>query len=268
VGRLRQVGYEQGPAFCGLKVATMNQSFATPVAANAACTEWLLCNHFDGGRIAALQLTFDAKGGVYRWTRTGPLTGGGALPLSEASLARVGGEWVVAARVGGKGRGVAWARTKDPLTTLPELRPGKVPASDGPFTAFVCADGVLRLFSGDPEASPRRRGRDPMYVWQVEPRADFACTQRETIFDTVAAKLPFRHAAWPKVDFCRLFPPHGKTQLVAYRVNVRSNNFGYDGRRTDIPVIAAEEKAHCGVYYSRITYAEVVPEPWTFAARP
>jgi hypothetical protein len=140
----------------------------------------------------------------------------------------------------------------------------KPPATDAPFTAFVCADGVLRIFTGDFEASPRRRSRDPLYLWQVNAHNNFACTQRQTIFDTVQAKLPFRHAAWPKVDFAGLFPAHGKTQIVAYRVNVRSYNFPYDNR-PGIPPIRAEEKARCGVYYSRITYDDVVRESWTFA---
>jgi hypothetical protein len=279
VSKLRQVGFDKdtplerglettpqrGKAFCSLKVKWMNQSFATPVAANAACTDWLMCNHFDGGRIAALRLSFDPQKKIYQWTQCGPLSRG-PLALSEASLVKAGDEWLIAARVNGKVQGVAWTRTKNPLEALPELRFVTPPHTNAPLTAFRCADGVPRIFTGDHEASPRRRGRDPLFVWQVNPET-FECTERQVIFDTVAAKLPFRHVAWPKVDFGRLFPPHGKTQLVAYRVNVRSNNFGYEGR-ADIPPILAEEKAHCGIYYSRITYEDGVPEPWTFPAQP
>lgn len=264
LARLRQAGFETGPKFGSLDVAHMNQSFVPPVPANPACTEWLLCNHFDGGRIAVLQMTFDPEKKRYRWTRSGPLAGGPESLLSEASLAKVGDDWVVAARTGGKTRGVAWTKSKNPLESLPEPKVVRPPVTDSPITAFVAADGVLRVFTGDVEASPRHRGRDPMYMWQVDP-TDFAAAQRETIFDTVEAKLGFRHSAWPKIDFAKLFPPHGKTQLISYRVNVRSNNFGYDGVRKDIPVILPEEKARCGIYYSRITYADVVPEPWTFA---
>jgi hypothetical protein len=99
----------------------------------------------------------------------------------------------------------------------------------------------------------------------VCPGEEFTCTGRETIFDSVAAKLPFRQTAWPKVDFAALFPPQGKSQLVAYRVNVRSYNFAYDGR-PGIPPILPEEKARCGVYYSRITYEQAAAEPWTLPA--
>jgi hypothetical protein len=139
-----------------------------------------------------------------------------------------------------------------------------VPATDAPLTAFVCGDGVLRVFTGDLQASPKKRSRDPLFMWQVAPDKEFACTHRETVFHTALAKLPFRHEAWPKVDFACLFPPHGKTQLVAYRVNVRSYNFPYDGR-PGIPPILEKEKEHCGVYYSRITYSDVVAQPWTLA---
>jgi hypothetical protein len=272
VARLRQAGFD-GEAFCSLHVKWMNQSFVPPVPASADCSEWLMCNHFDGGRIAALKLAFsffpvtakdlgEGRRGVYKWVQAGPLTGGDKLALSEASLARIDGEWIVAARVSGKPQGVAWSRTKDPLRALPEVKLGKPPATDAPCTVFRCGDGVLRIFTGDFEASPRRRSRDPLFLWQVNPET-FACTGRTKIFDTVEAKLPFRNAAWPKIDFARLFPLHGKTQLVTYRVNVRSYNFPYDGR-PDIPPIRADEKGACGVYYSRITYDDVAAEPWSF----
>src|SRR5262249_39272479 len=158
-------------------------------------------------------LSFDAQKKAYQWTQSGPLSAG-PLALSEASLVKVGSEWLIAARINGKVQGVAWTRTKNPLETLPELKFVAPPHTNAPLTVFQCADGVPRIFTGDHEASPRRRGRDPLFMWQVNPET-FECTDRRVIFDTVAAKLPFRHAAWPKVDFGRLFPPHGKTQLVA-----------------------------------------------------
>ena len=131
---LRQKGYETGAAFCSVKAAWMNQSFVPPVPFNAACTEWADVNHFDGGRIAALKLAFNPMAGRYEWTETGPTAGDAANPLSEASLARAGGSWVVAVRVA---KGVAWARTDDPFMRLPPPVAEKVPATDAPLTAFT-----------------------------------------------------------------------------------------------------------------------------------
>jgi len=261
--RLRQVGFASGAKFCDLDIASMNQSFVPPIPANAACTEWFCCNHFDGDRIAILKLSFDPESRRYRWTANGPLAGGKDAPIFEGNIVRAGDEWIISAR--SRIRGTAWTRTTDPMTSLPTPKVGKEPPSNSPIETYRCADGVLRLFTGDPEASPYKRGRDPLYVWDVNPR-DFACTQRRVIFDTVEAKMPFRKEAQAKVDFATLFPAQGSTQIVSYRVNVRSNNFGYPGR-TDIPQITAEEKAKCGAYFTKLHYPDVRLEPWTFQAK-
>lgn len=34
-----------------------------------------------------------------------------------------------------------------------------------------------------------------------------------------------------------------------------------------VPPINKDEKAACGVYYNKITYEDVAPPPWTFAAK-
>ena len=62
-----------------------------------------------------------------------------------------------------------------------------------------------------------------------------------------------------------LLPPHEKKQLLTYRVGTRAYNFPYDNRPSIVP-INKEEKASCGVYYSVLSYDEVEPSLWTFAA--
>jgi hypothetical protein len=54
----------------------MNQSFVPPVPFNRDATEWADCNHFDGGRVAALKYRFDGPTGRYVWAAMGPFLGG------------------------------------------------------------------------------------------------------------------------------------------------------------------------------------------------
>src|SRR5262249_43166199 len=70
---LRQKGFEKGPLFCAAdQVKWMNQSFTQAVPFNRDCSEWADCNHFDGGRVAALKYTYNARLGRYEWTAIGP----------------------------------------------------------------------------------------------------------------------------------------------------------------------------------------------------
>ena len=71
-----------------------------------------------------------------------------------------------------------------------------------------------------------------------------------------------RRVVRPRIDFAILFPPHGRTQLLAYSVTPRAYNHPYEG--TKIPPATAEDKAASGLYYSRITYSEDVTPMWQF----
>jgi hypothetical protein len=263
---MHQKGFESGPAFCsGERVAWMNQTFTPAVPFNPEATEWADCNHFDGGRVAVLKYVFNPKRQLYEWTATGPFLADPRRGLSEASLARWGDRWVIAARTAGDG--VAWVTTADPFAMMPRLQFTTKPAGSAPRTLFRCADGVLRLFSGDSFGSPTQNARDPLYCWDVDPDDSFALSNRRLIFDSAGAKLPIRPAAVPKIDMCKVLPPQGRTQLLVFRVSVRSYNHPYvggSGKPNGIPVIDQEEKACCGLYCARITYGEVVPSPWEF----
>src|SRR5262249_2656368 len=148
------------------------------------CTEWADCNHFDGGRIAALRYAYNPTRGLYEWVAMGPLFTDARRTLSEASLARAGDGWGIAARAEGVGSRVAWGRTDDPSAGGRSPVAPAEPRSGAPLTVFTCADGVLRLFTGSATLSPRRNERDPLYAWDVSP-ADFTCANRRVVCDSV-----------------------------------------------------------------------------------
>ena len=260
--RMRQQGFEAGAQFCSAADAgTMNQSFCPPVPANADFTEWAECNHFDRGRLAVLKYRFDKSTGRYDWVATGPWLTAPRVALSEASLVRLPEGWLVAARVNGL---VAWARSADPLAGWEPVTFSREPTVSAPLTVFRCADGVVRLFTGDRVASPQRYDRDPLYCWDVRTTGEVATSNRRVIFDSEVAKLPMRRAVRPKIDFCELFPLHGRTQLVVHGVSTRAYNHAYEGQ-AGIPPLNAEEKAASGLHFARLTYRTAPAPAWDFA---
>lgn len=260
VQRLRQLGFEVGPQFTSLDVKWMNQSFCPAVPFDALYTEWLDCNHFDGGRLAVLRYRFAPETGMYAWVDSSPLIADPKVPMMEASLAIHDSGWVIAAR---SEPGIAWLRAVDPLAVWHSPHLGTEPYVAAPITLFRCADGVLRLFTGDPKVSPHKNGRDPLYCWDVVPGAEVTVTNRRVIFDSVAAGLPIRPEAKPKLDFCELFPHHGKTQLIVHGVNTRAYEHPYENR-TDIPAMTPTERQVAGLYYARITYSHEPHALWRF----
>lgn len=266
VQTLRQVGHLDGPKFTSADdVVWMNQSFVPAVPLNRDATEWADVNSFDGGRIAALKYRFNPQTARYEWIEIGPRLSEPSGHIHEAGLSRVGDSWIISARRQ-RASGVAWFRATDLFADAPTPTLPIEPKCNAPLTQFVCADGVLRLFTGDASISPHHNARDPLYMWDIDPSADFAATNRRAIFDSVAAGLAIRRAAIPKVDFCELFPHHGRSQLIVYGVSTRGYDFPYVNR-TDIPAINAAEKAAAGVYYAEITYRREPPPKWICTSR-
>lgn len=257
---LRQKGYEKGEAFTSAAVAWMNQSFCPPVPFNRDASEWVDCNHFDRGRLAVLKYRFNPQTRLYEWVETGTLLADTKRQLSEASLLRLADGWLVAAR--SNAGLVAWARTSDPFASWSPLVLAPAPAVSAPLTSFTCADGVVRLFTGDRNISPQKYDRDPLYCWDVQVDRDFALSHRQTLFDSEQARLPMRRVVRPKIDFCELFPLHGRTQLIVHGVSTRAYNHKYEG--TSIPPVNAEEKRASGIYHARITYRQEPPPRWQF----
>ncbi len=258
---LRQKGHEKGEAFCSAKEAAwMNQSFCPPVPVNREASEWAECNHFDKGRVAALKFRFDPRSRLYEWVELGPFLSEAKTSFSEASLLHTSKEWILATRTN---RGIGWTKSADPFVRWEKTTFAREPVVSAPLTAFQCPDGLVRLFTGDRAASPQRYDRDPLYCWDVHPERDFAVTNRQTLFDSQQAKLGMRPAVRAKIDFCELFPHHGKTQLIVHGVSTRAYDFPYEGVG-GIPILNAEEKAASGLYFSRITYRKEQPPAWTF----
>jgi len=256
VARMRQKGFESGPRFCGAADVThMNQSFTPPVPLNGDGSEWGDCNAFDGGRVGPLRYAYDARAGVYEWVQTGPLLSAPGVRLSEGSLAPWRDGWAISARV--DKAGVAWARTDDPFGRAPEVAVTPLPETNSPLTLFRCADGALRVLTGE------KGRRDPLFWWDVDPANGFAASNKRVLFESVRAGLPIRPASQPKVDMAKVLAGQGRTQLVVHRVSVRSFNHPYRNRPS-IPIINKEEKGACGIYATRITYAEAFPSPWEF----
>lgn len=261
VRRLRQKGFETGREFCELKdVVFMNQSFCPPVPYNAARTEWVVANHFDQHHAAAVKFRFNPESRLYEWVQTGPLVGDPKQPCWEASLLHSGTNWVLAARSTNK---VAWAKTADPFKEWSKPVYSEEPTVSAPLTAFRCADGVVRLFTGDKAASEQKYDRDPLYCFDVTIAPEFSVANRRVIFDSRAARLPIRPEARSKVDFCKLFPLNGNKQLLVFSVCTRAYNFPYEGRK-DIPELKQEEKDAAGIYYATLTYSTPVAPTWTF----
>ncbi len=260
---LRQKGFETGAAFCSGKVEWMNQSFCPAVPANGDFTEWAEANHFDGERVAALKYRFNAQTHRYEWVEMGPLIGTAGKKFMEASLVHLPAGWVVAGRGNGE---VGWARSEDPWASWPALTFTQDPRVNSPMTVFRCADGVVRLFTGDPAVSPTHNGRDPLYCWDVRVEDGFATTNRREIFSSVSGKLPIRAAAAPKLDFGELFPLHGQSQLITHGVSTRAFNHPYPAH-PGIPLQNAEEKKACGLYYARLTYRHAPDPMWKFEVK-
>lgn len=258
--QLRQVGSEDGPAFCeAAAVGWMNQSFTQAVPYSRDGLEWIDCNHFDNGRIAALKYRYDDASGLYQWVRTGPFMQHPEQALSEASIAPVGDGWIISARSRGE---VFWVRTADPFERLPTPLPGNI-TPNSPHTTYACADGVLRLFTGDPSVSPHGNARDPLYCWRLD-ASNFTASDRRIVFDSVAAGLPIRaDRGVPRIDMCKLLPHGGgRVQALAHRVRPKATA---DPAYTGVAVNQAEIDC-AAVYYAKIHYRDEHPSPWTFAA--
>jgi len=263
--RLRQKGFETGAAYCEREVGWMNQAFVQPVPLNRDCTEWADVNHFEGGRIAPLRYRFNPATRLYEWVQTGQVIGG---ELFEASLAPWHGDWIIAARRE-KGVGAAWGRTNDLFGLPPRMvYPTDVGTQRAPLTAYVCADGVLRLFTGDPTISkdPRHHGRNPLYCWEIDPDRGFAASNRRKILDTFEAGIPITPEHHPIVDMAKLLPhAGGRTQLLVHRVRsvgmrVAQADMGGPPRQ-----LTADDFDATAIYWAKINYTEEFPGLWTFA---
>ena len=266
---LRQKGYESGPSFCSAKgIEWMNQSFVEAIPFNRDATEWVDFNHFSNASLAAIKYRFNPARKLYEWVETGPFFAQPGKRLIEGGIARVGRGWVLSARVH-DGVGVAWGRTEDPFHHVPAPVLTAAPRANAPLTVYTCADGVLRILTGDSSVSPHKASRDPLYLWDVDPDNGFAVTNRRVVFDTVKAGLPIRKASSPKVDMAKILVAQRGEQFIVHRVSIRSFNHPYVGAKnvlSDIPLANREEKEACAIYYAKLNFGSAAPSFWTYSA--
>ena len=264
---LRQTGYEEGERFCAADAAWMNNPFVQPVPFNDDASEWIDCMYFDGGRIAPCKYAFSTESGCYEWVETGPVIGGG---IFEPSVARYKDSWIIAARPR-DAKPIAWMRCDDPFTAAPDVQwgPGPSEQNRSPLAAYMCADGVLRLVTGDYDGTPYRTvsgapmNRNPLYIWDVDPDNGFKLSNRRVVFDAIEAGVPITVEQHPIVDMAKILPhAGGRTQMLAHRVRSASllNNDPDYGLRKLTP----DSFSATAIYYAQLHYTESLPGQWTF----
>ena len=285
---LRQEGYEAGAYLCERDVRTMNQSYTQPVRYTLDGTEWADVNHFDQHgyfdmppTVAALRYRYDPDRDRYRWVQTGPLIDAGLFEASLVAPRELGasghdGSWIIASRTkegaqraghwrpGGEpgfGGPVGWARVGDPITDTPAVSRPDEPRNNAPVTAFRCADGEVRLLTGDPSVSPYQNPRNPLYLWDIDPDGGFMPTRRELIMDIVASGIPIPEQDLPKCEMAKVLPHRGgRSQIVLHGVYPRSIDQPYlTGKSAD-----PEGKKHTGIYHARLHYDQDLPGVWRF----
>src|SRR5581483_12417829 len=159
----------------------------------------------------------------YEWIETGPILFYPEYPAIEASTVRLDHSWAIAARPQRRGLPILWLRMEDPFSqvrnhVLAETSEQHPPCSV-PMSIYRCADGVIRLLSGDAQDSPYREPRNPLYCWKVEPDHGFALVNRVPVIDLLRAGLPIRPEAGPVADMAKVLPHSGgREQLILHRV--------------------------------------------------
>lgn len=252
---LRQRGFENR-RFPGPIPGGMNHSMLPPQPVDAACTRWMEIDHF-GKRLAAVVFEFNRQKGVYEWIQTGPLSPVVEGGTTEATLARLGDAWIVCARTNAGHGKTAWFRVRDPLQEWPQPVLRDEPQSWCPRSIAVCADGVLRIFCNDRDASPGKEPRNPLYCWDVNPD-DFRVSNRRVVFDSRAAGLPL---TFPFIDAPKLLPAGAGRQLLGFRVLTPLKWHKIPGYPTALTM--AEFDA-LGCYAVELKYAGPASEPWEF----
>jgi hypothetical protein len=271
---LRQQGYETGETMCSASArGDMNQSFVNPVPFNTDLTEWIDSHHFGfsdpkhpgGNRIAAIKFRYSPKRHRYDWIETGPVLFYPEYAAIEASTIRLKDSWAIGARAQQKGLPVLWVRSEDPFSSKPKYIGAEVseqhPPSSGPMTAYVCADGVIRLLTGDGRESPYRIARNPLYCWEVNPDRGFALSNRRVVIDLLQAGLPIRREAGPVADMAKILPHSGgRDQLILHRVRTTAIGVPNPDRKlaTD-----SEKRVH-GIYSAHLLFEEDQADAWDF----
>jgi hypothetical protein len=255
---MRQRGYDTWHPFCRHgDVRWMNQTFVQAVPFNRDATEWVDVNHFDGSRIAPLKYRFNAKTGLYEWVEIGPLVKDAKLPLSEASIARSGNDFVICAR---SDNAIGWIRAADPFGELHAPVFTTDPAINSPVAMYACPDGALRILTGSVATSPYGHGRCPLYIWEIDPQT-FRSGKPVLVFDPIAEGILPRETG-PRAEMCKLLTHMGgREQTLVWRVRTKNVGRQYGS----LPPVTPEWKEQHGLYHASLVYGEDNPGEWQFA---
>jgi hypothetical protein len=257
---MRQVGYESGPSYCRHENAGhLNQGFVQPVALDQGATQWAEPCSFEAG-VGVCVYRFDQTLGVYRWTDVGPLMGSEVPTEFEASLLPYGQDWLLASRLVSDPRNrIAWRRLADPLHDAPPATYPEDRANNAPITAYACPDGVVRTLGGDPSVSPYRNGRDPLYLWDIDPDKGFLSCNRRVVFDCAASGIGISLKHVPRIDMAKLLPhTGGRQQWIVHRVRSKATNAPSP---TGVAITPEEFRAS-GIYAAKVTYDQPYADPW------
>jgi hypothetical protein len=254
---LSQKGYETGNVFCSLgqEVTGVNHWYTPLQPYNANCTQWVDIRHFYPRGIAPVLMEFNGQTGRYEWIKTGSLSTLAKGAMIEGFINRLGEEWIIGARAFKQGAGTEtiWYKTRDLFGGLGP--PFLTPSPGAPHanrSAYVCGDGVLRIFGGNLATSPFNWSRNPQYCWDVDPNT-FELSNGKTVLSTDDIGM----TASNSVKFRTfLSPVFQNKQIVTITVSKE-----IVGRPSE------EELEKYGVHYWYVTYDKEIKDPWQFAAR-
>jgi hypothetical protein len=278
---LRMAGYESSPpgdAICPAGAVSINQTYVQAVPFNADASEWADVCHFvlsaphgsdsrhnmgDTMGVAAMRYRFHAATGRYQWVQMGPVVGPGVF---EGNLSPHGSDWILAARATGADRGIAFARLNDPFTQTPTLvKPEAFGHCNGPLTVYKCPDGVTRLATGDPSVSPYKSGRDPIYLWDLEPDRQFQPSARHQIYSPRQNGNPIPHEHEPLADMIKLLPhAGGTTQTLIHRVRTCALAVTHADYPSRIRPLTPGDFSGSALYHASVRYDQPYPSQWSF----
>ncbi len=223
-----------------------------------------------GGVCVPVKYRWNPETGIYDWVQSGPqLKGPPNRSIGEGSIVPYNGEWLFAARLGGKEYGMAWFRTGDLFNWKPELFLSEEVGSNCPRTVYAFPDGIVRVFTTDQRNSPYQhiyQRRIPLNVLDIDPDNEFAVTKSDVIFDSIQEGLPIPEKHAPTMHFCRLLPHlGGRSGFATFFVRTRAI-LPREYSIGNFKGIATQEEIDAsGVYYSEITYGRDYPPTWNFA---
>ncbi|MBL9215943.1 MAG: hypothetical protein JNG83_10750 [Opitutaceae bacterium] len=264
-----------------------NITFIQAQSYNASATEWV---HQGSGAWpdrndpkaagpVALKFRYHPARHRYEWVETGPRFFPPGFEAIEGSLVRLDDGWAMYARPHKDANlPLLWVRLDDPFSLagrklFNQPRAGQ-PIVRAPVSAYRCADGRIRVFTGDREGSPYQNRRHPLYCWEADPRNDFALTRRQVVFDLLATDSALRPESEPIADMCKVLPHSGgSSQWLVHRFRTESINYRRERPASTnpepqfrvSPAVTDDERALHGIYIARLNLDGSYPDVWSFS---